>query len=181
MTAGRLSGRCAVFMMAEAIGGLLRCWEHRYRQAPGNLIIGLPELCAMKGGKVGKVPVGDRRLAAPGCGISRVLCEEMGLCREGFGDQSDTFGRPDVAYLSGNGAKFFQRVTEDRHGHMVVAKAEAFRFEIVERVGEFGCGFALCRDGGDFFPTVAFQQAGGGQEVDRVRMWGIWRCGQAQV
>ena len=125
-------------MIAEAIGGLLRCREHRDCLAPGDQIIGLAELGAMKGSEIGKVPVRDRRLAAPRSGVSRVLCEEMGLCREGFGDQVDTFGRPDIAHLPGNGAEFFQRVTEDRHGHMVIAKAEAFRFQIVERVGELG-------------------------------------------
>ncbi len=67
-----------------------------------------------------------------------MLCEEMGLCREGFGDQIDTFGRPNVAHLSGNRAEFFRSVTEDSHGHVVIAKAKALRFQIVERVGELG-------------------------------------------
>ena len=138
MPTGWLGGRCPLFMIAEAIGGLLRGREHRDSLTPGDLIIGLVELGAMKGCEIGEVSIGDRRFATPGSGVSGVLCEEMGLCRECFGDQIDTFGGPNVAHLPGNGAEFFQRVTEDRHGHMMIAKAEAFRFQIVERVGELG-------------------------------------------
>ena len=94
-------------------------------------------MTAMQRCEIGKIRVGDGGLAAAHLPIARMLREIMGPSRKALIHQIDPFTGRDVAHLGGNCFQLFLGLGENRDGHVMIAKAEALGFQIVQRVDQF--------------------------------------------
>ena len=130
-----LAIRRALFVEVEAEPAALGRREECDRHAPRHLPPRLAKRRAVEGGEIGEVVVRDRCLAAARPGVAGMLRHEMRPRPEGFRDQVDARGRRDVADFGRDVVKRCLGARIDGHRHVMLAKDQAFGFQIV--LGEF--------------------------------------------
>ena len=85
----------------------------------------------MKRREIREIAIGDRTGAHAFRLVARMLAEVVGFGCDPLANHLHAFGGGGVDNLGAKGLQIIERVTKDRHHHVVLAKALALGFEII--------------------------------------------------